>query len=113
MTLCDPGIAVILANAGYNWLFVDTEHNPITDDQLQSILYALSSKDMAAMVRVRSNDPALIKYPLDKRAQNYTRKVKEGALLCTVGSDNRFVKEGALQRLTSCLEVLKRNDLRS
>ena len=69
MTLCDSGIAVILANTGYDWLFIDVEHNPFTTEQLQSILYALGSKDMAAMVRVRNNDPALIKHPLDNGAQ--------------------------------------------
>jgi len=68
ITLTDPGIAIILANAGYDWVMVDTEHNPFTETQVQGIIHALRDTDVTPIIRVRGNDPAHIKWVLDTGA---------------------------------------------
>ena len=68
MTLCDPGIAVIFAHLGYDWVFVDTEHNFFSDLQLQFIARVLNQSNTAPFFRVRFNDAACIKMALDMGA---------------------------------------------
>ena len=68
ITLADPGIAIILANAGYDWVMVDTEHNPFTETQVQGIIHVLRDTDVTPIIRVRGNDQAHIKWVLDAGA---------------------------------------------
>jgi len=68
ISLSDPCIAIILAHAGYDWVMVDTEHNPFTETQVQGIIHALRDSDVTPIVRVRGNDPAHIKWVLDSGA---------------------------------------------
>ena len=42
MNLCDPGVAQIGAGAGYDWIMIDIEHNPLTESQVQGLLHALT-----------------------------------------------------------------------
>ncbi|MCX7704707.1 MAG: aldolase/citrate lyase family protein [bacterium] len=66
--LGDPGVAIIMAHAGYDWLLIDNEHHPFTETQIQSIIYALRDTDVTPIVRVRGNDPSHIKWVLDAGA---------------------------------------------
>lgn len=68
ITLAEPSIAIILAKAGYDWVMVDTEHNPFTETQVQGIIHALRDTDVTPVVRVRSNEPGHIKWVLDAGA---------------------------------------------
>lgn len=66
--LGDPGVAVIMAHAGYDWLLIDNEHHPFTETQIQSMIYALRETKTTPIVRVRGNDPSHIKWVLDSGA---------------------------------------------
>ncbi len=67
-TLADPGIATIFQHAGFDWLFVDNEHNPFTEEHIQTFILALRASDMSCIVRVRGNTPEHIKWVLDTGA---------------------------------------------
>ncbi len=65
INLCDPGIAVMMANAGYDWLLIDNEHQPFTETQIQTMIYAIKDTTVTSIIRVRGNDPSHIKWVLD------------------------------------------------
>jgi len=46
-TLCEQ-----LAHSGYDWLLVDTQHGPMTNEKLSTMLCAISSGGAKSMVRV-------------------------------------------------------------
>ncbi|MEO7122796.1 MAG: HpcH/HpaI aldolase/citrate lyase family protein [Lacisediminihabitans sp.] len=67
MWLCSgsPLVADICAGAGHDWLLIDMEH---TANSLESVLLQLqvvAAYDIAAVVRVPTGDPVLIKQVLD------------------------------------------------
>ena len=68
VVLSDPAIGEIAALAGYDWVVIDTEHNPHTEADVQGILYALSSADVTGVVRVRANREEHVKWVLDAGA---------------------------------------------
>ncbi len=68
MVLGSPITAEIIANLGYDWVVVDTEHGAIDIGTMQSIIQAISYTSTVPMVRVAWNDPALIKRALDAGA---------------------------------------------
>jgi 4-hydroxy-2-oxoheptanedioate aldolase len=68
MVLGSPLVAEILANLGFDWLVIDTEHGAIDIGTTASIIQAIRTTDTVPMVRVPWNDPALIKRALDAGA---------------------------------------------
>jgi 2-keto-3-deoxy-L-rhamnonate aldolase RhmA len=68
INLSDPGVAQIAALAGYDWVMIDTEHNPFTESQVQGLLHALGGFDVTAIVRVRANREEHVKWILDTGA---------------------------------------------
>jgi len=68
MVLGSPITAEIIANLGYDWIVVDTEHGAIDISTTQAIIQAISYTSTVPMVRVPWNDPALIKRVLDAGA---------------------------------------------
>ena len=68
INLCDPAVAQISALASYDWVMIDTEHNPFTEVQVQGLLHALGGFDVSAIVRVRANREEHIKWVLDTGA---------------------------------------------
>jgi len=68
MVLGSPIPAEIIANLGYDWIVIDTEHGSIDIGTTQSIIQAVSYTGAVPMVRVAWNDPALIKRALDAGA---------------------------------------------
>ncbi|HOJ31466.1 MAG TPA: aldolase/citrate lyase family protein [bacterium] len=68
INLTDPGIAIIMARAGYDWLLIDNEHHPFTETQIQAMIYALRTTGVTSIIRVRGNDPSHIKWVLDTGA---------------------------------------------
>ena len=64
VTLSTPSTAEILAEVGYQWLFVDAEHGPLETAELLGILQAVSDR-VPCVIRVPKNDDGLIKKALD------------------------------------------------
>src|SRR5512133_572477 len=60
--------AEIMANVGWDWLVVDTEHGDMDVNTLHNMFVAISTTDTVPMCRVRDNDPAVIKQSLDAGA---------------------------------------------
>jgi 2-keto-3-deoxy-L-rhamnonate aldolase RhmA len=66
--LRDSLVAIILANSGFDWVWIDQEHNPFTETQLQMMIYALRGRDITPVIRVRENAQGCIKIALDMGA---------------------------------------------
>jgi 2-keto-3-deoxy-L-rhamnonate aldolase RhmA len=64
VTLPTPATAEILADLGFDWLFVDGEHGPLETRELAGILQAVS-RDVACLVRVPEASEVPIKKALD------------------------------------------------
>jgi len=69
MTLTDPGIGPILADGGFDWLFVDTEHKPFEDGDVVAVINIMRNRDCAVFVRIRENTMSNVKFVLDMGAQ--------------------------------------------
>ena len=54
-----------LADAGFDFLFFDTQHSPVAIKELQPQIHAMSGKKAVPIIRVGGNDPTLICYALD------------------------------------------------
>jgi len=68
LTLASPAVAEILADAGFDWLFIDCEHGAMNEADVQAILQAVGHR-MACIVRVPSGSEPEIKRILDVGAQ--------------------------------------------
>jgi 2-dehydro-3-deoxyglucarate aldolase len=64
VTLPTPAVAEILADAGFDWLFVDGEHGPLETRDLLAILQAVGDRS-ACLVRVPAAEEVPIKKALD------------------------------------------------
>lgn len=69
ITIGHPNVAEILANAGFDWLVIDIEHNPIDISMVQNLITTIQSKGVAAFVRVCRNEEVIIKHVLDAGAE--------------------------------------------
>lgn len=65
INLSDPALAQLAGIAGFDWVMIDTEHNPVSDAQVQGHIYALSGFETSCIVRVRANRQENIKWVLD------------------------------------------------
>jgi len=68
VTLPTAATAEILADVGFDWLFIDGEHGPLTTPDILGILQAVGHR-VACIVRVPICDEAEIKKVLDLGAQ--------------------------------------------
>jgi 2-keto-3-deoxy-L-rhamnonate aldolase RhmA len=64
VTIPSPSIAEMLSEVGYDWLFVDAEHAPLSIADIQLILQSTEGK-CPCMVRVPTNEEVYIKQVLD------------------------------------------------
>jgi len=64
LNLPSPAIAEVLAQSGFDWLFIDAEHGGIGTSALLSILQAVD-RDIACIVRLPELDGGAIKRALD------------------------------------------------
>src|ERR1700694_1803538 len=53
----DPYAVEVMADAGFDWLLIDTEHFPISRESLRTIFIALKGSSSAPVVRLPSNSP--------------------------------------------------------
>ena len=63
MTLNSPAVAELMAEAGFDWLFIDAEHSTLDTSQMQSLLQAAGSTP--CVIRITSGDDVPIKKALD------------------------------------------------
>ena len=63
VTLNSPEVAELLAEAGFDWLFIDAEHSPLEPPQIQSLLQAAGATP--CVVRLSNADETAIKKALD------------------------------------------------
>ena len=68
ITIGHPIIAEIMARSGFEWLTIDMEHSAITLDVAQNLIRTVELCDCVPLVRVRENNPGLIKQAMDSGA---------------------------------------------
>ncbi|TNF20755.1 MAG: 4-hydroxy-2-oxo-heptane-1,7-dioate aldolase [Rhodobacteraceae bacterium] len=68
-TLPDSGLVELLANCGFDWLLIDSEHSPLDPAAVMPLLQASDAYPTAAIVRPGWNDKVEIKRLLDIGAQ--------------------------------------------
>jgi 2-keto-3-deoxy-L-rhamnonate aldolase RhmA len=64
VTQPNPAMAEILADVGFDWLWIDAEHSPMGMGEVQGILQAVENR-CACVVRVPSSDEVDLKKALD------------------------------------------------
>jgi 2-dehydro-3-deoxyglucarate aldolase len=69
VTCTDPAIAAAVCNAGYDWVFVDSEHCPYSLETLRTVVAAIRARNVVPIVRVAANDAAMVKQVLDVGAE--------------------------------------------
>jgi len=65
----DPSFVNIYAHLGFDYLMIDTEHQPFNPETLQTLLLTIRASPSAPLVRVAANDTAMIKHALDFGAE--------------------------------------------
>lgn len=65
ITIGNPIIAEIMANAGYDWLTIDMEHSVITFDIAQDLIRVIELCGVTPLVRLGENNPYIIKRVMD------------------------------------------------
>jgi 4-hydroxy-2-oxoheptanedioate aldolase len=65
LSLCSPMAAEYVAQIGFDWLVVDTEHSPVGFETTIEMFRAVHTTPTIPMARVAWNDAALIKRLLD------------------------------------------------
>ena len=65
VTLSHPGIAEIMASAGFDWLAVELEHSAITIREAEELIRVIELKGVVPFVRLSSNNPEQIKRVMD------------------------------------------------
>jgi len=83
ITIADPFVAEVIGGAGFDFVLIDTEHAPITVDQLQMLLIALRTSASTVFVRPAGNDETLIKQILDLGAEGVVVPEVDDAASCT------------------------------
>lgn len=65
VTLADPVVSELLADAGYDFTWIDMEHGPFDLHTALLHILALNGSNTVALVRVASSDPVVIKPVLE------------------------------------------------
>lgn len=68
ITIGNPIVAEIMASSGFEWLTIDMEHSAITLDIAQNLIRTIELSGCIPLVRVRENDPMIIKQVMDAGA---------------------------------------------
>lgn len=69
MKFTDPAAVEIMGFAGFDFVIIDTEHGPISMQNVQNMVRAAESVNITPVIRVSNNDEALILRALDIGAQ--------------------------------------------
>lgn len=68
VTMSSPEVAEMLSLIGFDWLWIDMEHAPLSLDQVRALLQA-SAERSSSLVRIPVNDEVWIKRVLDLGAE--------------------------------------------
>ena len=68
ISLNNPSIAEVMADAGFDWLCIDLEHSVTDYFEAQQLIMAIQGKGLKAFVRVGENNARIIKRILDAGA---------------------------------------------
>jgi len=82
LTLPSAAVAEILADAGFDWLFIDCEHGTIEVRDIQHILQAVGHR-IACIVRIPECSEGTIKRVLDAGAQGISSGGRTLRTLCS------------------------------
>jgi 2-dehydro-3-deoxyglucarate aldolase len=63
VTLNSPAAVELLAEVGFDWLFIDAEHSPLDTAQMQALMQAAAPKP--CVVRLSASDEMHVKRALD------------------------------------------------
>ena len=63
MTLSSPAVAELMAEAGFDWLFIDAEHSTLSTSEMQALLQGAGATP--CVIRLSSGDEVPIKKALD------------------------------------------------
>jgi 2-keto-3-deoxy-L-rhamnonate aldolase RhmA len=93
MTLNSPAVAELMAEAGFDWLFIDAEHSTMDTSEMQAMLQAASPTP--CVIRLTAGDDVPIKKALDIGAAgiivpqvnsaDYARRIVQSAKYAPVG----------------------------
>lgn len=65
VNLGHPDVTEWLSKLGYDWLFIDTEHEPTSLETLQQMMQSMNGSACTPIVRPPANDPIMIHQVLD------------------------------------------------
>ena len=68
ITMPSPGLAQLLAAAGFDWLAFDMEHGPMTIESVHAMINATAASTCVPLVRLPATTPWLAKTALDAGA---------------------------------------------
>lgn len=68
ITIPSVNIIEILSQFNFDWLCIDTEHNLINNEKIVELIRSIQSNNIAALVRVSSNNEVTIKQCMDAGA---------------------------------------------
>src|SRR5579859_6075057 len=68
LSIPSPFVAEYMAQIGFDWLVVDTEHNPISIETVAAMFMGMANSGAAPMVRIPWNSSENIKRVLDAGA---------------------------------------------
>ncbi len=93
--LRSPEVARILAAAGFNWAYLDTEHGNFNIETVQDICRAAADSGLCPVVRVADLEYALVARALDNGAQGIIfPRVEDPELLAKAVSWTKFPPVG-------------------
>lgn len=94
--LGSPNVAELMARAGYDWLAIETEHNPIDMGRVEHMLMAMNGTDTIPIVRVPNSDAIFIKRVLDAGSMGIlVPMVKTAAEAKAIVDVTRYPPEGS------------------
>jgi 2-keto-3-deoxy-L-rhamnonate aldolase RhmA len=65
ITMNSPVVAEIMSHAGFDWLWLETEHSSLSEENVLAMLQATNGAEVSTLVRVPWNDKTMIKRFLD------------------------------------------------
>ena len=93
--LGSPNVAELMAHAGYDWLAIETEHNPVDMGRVEHMLMAVNGTETIPIVRVPSAEPIFIQRVLDSGSMGIlVPMVKTAAEAEAIVRATRYPPEG-------------------
>lgn len=65
ITMSNPVVSEIMSHLDYDWLWIEAEHTPMSDESILAMLQSANGSNVTMIVRVPWNDKTMIKRILD------------------------------------------------